>query len=139
MNITRLLLSSVAGFIAYFVYGGVVTGILLKKDFMPYAGVYRPAEQIVKLFPFGMLTTLIAVIILTIIYAQSSHANAGWAAGARFGALVGAFMVFAHVVHNYVNFNIGAKLAIEIGIAELLQWTIVGAIVGGIYRSVAPS
>ena len=84
MNITRLLLSSVAGFIAYFVYGGVVTGILLKKDFMPYAGVYRPAEQIMKLFPVGMLTTLIAVIILTIIYAQSSHANAGWAAGARF-------------------------------------------------------
>ena len=43
------------------------------------------------------------------------------------------------MAHNYVNFNIGAKLAIEIGIAELLQWTIVGAIVGGIYRSVAPS
>jgi len=32
MNMTRLFLSAVAGFVAYFVYGGVVTGIFLKKD-----------------------------------------------------------------------------------------------------------
>jgi hypothetical protein len=88
-----------------------------------------------KLFPVGMLTTLIAVVVLSVIYVQSSHANGDWAAGARFGALVGAFMVFAHVAHNYVNFNSGAKLAIEIGIAELFQWTIVGAIIRGIYKS----
>ena len=100
MNVTRLILSSVAGFFAYFVYGGVVTGIFLKKAYLPYANVYRPAAQIMKLFPFGMLTTLLAIVVFAIIYVQSLRRNARWIEGARFGALVGTFMVFAHVAHN---------------------------------------
>ena len=136
MNMTRLFLSAVAGFVAYFVYGGVVTGIFLKKDYMPYIEVYRPAEQIMKLFPLGMLTTFIAILVFCIIYTQTLGVNTGWAAGSRFGALIGTFMVFAHVAHNYVNLNIGSKLAIEMAIADLLQWTIVGLIIGVIYRPV---
>jgi len=83
-----------------------------------------------------MLTTLLAIAVLCIIYTQTLGVNAGWAAGTRFGALVGTFMVFAHVAHNYVNLNIGPKLAIEMAIADLLQWTIVGLIIGVIYRPV---
>ena len=139
MNVTRLFLSSVAAFVAYFVYGAVVTGIFLKKDYMPYIGVYRPDEQIMKLFPLGMLTTLLAILLLCIIYTQTLGVSAGWVAGTRFGALVGTFMVFAHVAHNFVNLSIGPKLAIEMAIAELLQWTIVGLVIGAIYRPVMSS
>jgi hypothetical protein len=134
VNITRLILSSIAGFLVYFVYGGVVTGMFLKKDYLPYANVYRPAEQIMKLFPFGMLTTLLAILVLSIIYAQSVPGSGHWIKGARFGALVGLFMVCAHVAHNYVNLNIGPKLALEMAIAELLQWTLVGTVMGAVYK-----
>jgi hypothetical protein len=139
MNITRFILSSVAGFLVYFAYGGVVTGIFLKKDYLPYANVYRPAEQIMKLFPFGMLTTFLAIVVLSIIYVHTLHENSRWIEGARFGALVGTFMVFAHVAHNYVNLNLGPKLAIEMAIAELLQWTLVGTVIGAIYRPMPAS
>jgi len=54
-GIVLLLVPSAVG--AYFVYGGVVTGIFLKKDYMPYAAVYRPADQIMKNLPFGIATT----------------------------------------------------------------------------------
>jgi hypothetical protein len=62
----------------------------------------------------------------------------GWVAGARFGALIGTFMMFAHVAHNYVNLNIGRKLAIEMAAAELVQWTIVGTVLGLLYKSISP-
>ena len=137
MNWTRIALSSVAALVAYFVYGGVVTGIFLKKDYIPYAAVYRPADQIMKIFPFGIATTFLAIVVLTIVYARGASPDAGLAEGARFGALIGTFMMFAHVAHNYVNLNIGRKLAFEMAAAELVQWTLVGIVIGLIYRSVA--
>jgi hypothetical protein len=137
MNWTRIALSSVAALVAYFVYGGVVTGIFLKKDYIPYAAVYRPADQIMKIFPFGIATTFLAIVVLTIVYARGASPDAGFAEGARFGALIGTFMMFAHVAHNYVNLNIGRKLAFEMAAAELVQWTLVGIVIGLIYRSVA--
>ena len=137
MNWTRIALSSVAALVAYFVYGGVVTGIFLKKDYLPYAAVFRPADQIMKLFPFGIATTFLAIVVLTIVYARGASPDAGFAEGARFGALIGTFMMFAHVAHNYVNLNIGRKLAFEMAAAELVQWTLVGIVIGLIYRSIA--
>jgi hypothetical protein len=137
MNWTRIALSSVAALVAYFVYGGVVTGIFLKKDYIPYAAVYRPADQIMKIFPFGIATTFLAIVVLTIVYARGASPDAGFTEGARFGALIGTFMMFAHVAHNYVNLNIGRKLAFEMAAAELVQWTLVGIVIGLIYRSVA--
>jgi hypothetical protein len=135
MNWTRIALSSAAGLVTYFVYGGVVTGIFLKKDYMPFQSVYRPAEQIMKLFPFGILTTFLAIVVITILYARSVNPNGGWSGGVRFGALVGTFMMFAHVAHNYVNLNIGRKLALEMAAADLAQWTIVGLVIGLLYKS----
>jgi len=65
-----------------------------------------------------------------------SLANVGWAAGACCGAWVGTFMVFGHVAHNYVKLDIGPGLAIEITVADELQWIIIGLIIGLIYRPV---
>ena len=138
MNWARVALSSVAALIAYFVYGGVVTGIFLKNDYLPYASVFRPADQIIKIFPFGIATTLLAIVVLTIVYAKGFSGDVGWVAGARFGALIGTFMMFAHVAHNYLNLNIGRKLAIEMAAAELVQWTIVGTVIGLLYKSISP-
>ncbi len=59
MNWTRIALSSFAGLSTYFVYGGVVAGVLLKKDYLPYSEVFRLADQIMKLFPFGIAIGLL--------------------------------------------------------------------------------
>ena len=138
MNWIRIALSSVAALVAYFIYGGVVTGVFLKKDYLPYPGVFRPADQIMKLFPFGILTTFLAIVVLAILYAKGADSTGGWVQGAGFGALVGTFMMFAHVAHNYVNLNIGRKLALEMAAAELVQWTIVGIVIGLLYKAIAP-
>jgi hypothetical protein len=46
-------------------------------------------------------------------------------------------VVCAFVLHNYVNLNIGLKLALEQAVAYFLQWTIVGIVIGLIYRPLA--
>jgi len=45
--------------------------------------------------------------------------------------------MFAHMAHNYVNPNIGPKLALEMAVAELVQWTVVGLVIGMLYRPIA--
>ena len=56
--------------------------------------------------------------------------------GARLGVLIGIFAV-CNVLHNYVNLNIGAKLAVGQAAAYLVQWTIVGIVIGLIYKPLA--
>jgi hypothetical protein len=41
------------------------------------------------------------------------------------------------VLHNYVNLNIGLKLALGQAVTYFLQWTIVGIVIGLIYKPLA--
>ena len=52
------------------------------------------------------------------------------------GALLetGAFVIFAFVIHNYVNLNIGWKLTLEQAVAYFIEWLVVGIVIGLIYR-----
>ena len=63
--------------------------------------------------------------------------GSGTAEAARFGVLIGIFVVCAFVLHNYVNLNIGLKLALGQAAAYFVQWTIVGIVIGLIYKPLA--
>jgi uncharacterized membrane protein len=53
------------------------------------------------------------------------------------GVLIGIFVVCAFVLHNYVNLNIGLKLALGQAVAYFVQWAIVGIVIGLIYKPLA--
>jgi hypothetical protein len=63
---------------------------------------------------------------------RASIANGRFAEGARLGVLIGIFVVCALVLHNYVNLNIGLKLGQAA--AYFVQWTIIGIVIGLIYK-----
>jgi len=71
---------------------------------------------------------------LAAIYARFHNGGSGLAEGARFGALVGVFAVGSFVVHNYVNLNIGVKITLEQSLAYLVEWIVVGMVMGLIYK-----
>lgn len=50
------------------------------------------------------------------------------------GVLIGIFALCAFVLHNYVNLNIGLKLALGQAAAYFVQWTIVGIAIRLIYK-----
>ncbi len=106
----------------------------LKNEFRNFPAVYRSEEGIKSVMPAGMAAMFGAILVLAVIYAMLYRGGSGVAEGARFGALIGVFSVCAFVVHNYVNLNIGLKLTIGQAAAYLVEWIVVGIVIGIIYR-----
>lgn len=75
--------------------------------------------------------------LLAAIYAKGYEGGSGLAEGARFGLLVGVFVVCAVVADEYVTLNIGRRLALAMAAGRLIEWTLVGMAIGWVYRPVA--
>jgi len=136
MNLTRIALASVGAFVAYFVFGGLTFVLLpsLKKEFSKYSTIYRPHEELMSVMPIGMAFIFLSIVVLAVLYAMLYQGGSGVVEGARFGALIGVFVLGAFVVHNYVNLRIGVKLTVQQGIAYFVEWLVTGLVIGLIYR-----
>ena len=136
MNYARILLATFCAFVAYFIYGGILFGLLpwLRTEFAKYPAVYRSQEGIKSTMPFGMLAMFVALAAIAVLYAMIYAGGSGIVEGARFGGLIGVFAIGSFVVHNYVNLNIGLKLTVQQSIAYFVQWVIVGIVIGLVYK-----
>ena len=136
MSYSRLALAGLGATVAYFAIGFLLFGLLpqLRTEFAKYPAIYRTQDDMKNVMPAGMLGMLLSILVLTLLYAGSYRAGAGAAEGARFGALIGLFAVGAFVLHNYVNLNIGLKLTAQQAVAYFFEWTIVGLVIGLIYK-----
>jgi Protein of unknown function (DUF1761) len=137
INWGRLVLAAVGGFISYFAFGFLVFGVLplVKDEYAKYPAVYRSKDSIKSVMPIGMAAMFLAILILALLYARSYYAADGFAAGARFGALIGLFAVCSFVLHNHVNLNIGWHLTLKQSVAYFVEWVIVGIVIGVIYQA----
>jgi hypothetical protein len=136
VNYTRLALAFLGATVAYFVFGFAMFAALpaMKTEFMKYPNVYRSQDDMMKLMPGGMLAILIGIVVVAILYAKIYPAGGGIVSGLCLGALIGVFSVCTFVIHNYVNLNIGLKLTLYQGVTYFIQWLIVGAAIGLIYK-----
>ena len=139
MNYSRLGLAALGGMVASFVFGFLVLWLVpaLINEGHKYPAVFRPKEEMMTVMPIGLVATFISILVVAIIFAMIHQGGSGIAEGARFGVLIGIFVVCAFVLHNYVNLNIGLKLALGQAVAYFLQWTIVGIVIGLIYKPLA--
>ena len=81
-------------------------------------------------------TTPISITVI-IIFAMMHQGGSGATEGARFGVLIGIFVVCGFVLHNYVNLNIGLKLTVMQAVTYFVQWTVIGIVIGLIYKPLA--
>ena len=137
MNYSRLALAAAAAWVVDGLYGFVVYGNLLSAEFALYPSVFRPLEAMNAKMPFLFAGLLLSMVAAVYIYAKGYEGGAGLSEGARFGAMVGVFMAGISV-GNYAVFNVGSRLAASMAIAGLVEWTIVGIVIGLVYRP-APS
>ena len=139
MNYSSLGLAALGATVAYFAFGFLVFWLVpaLINESRKYPAVFRPKEEMMTVMPIGMVATLMAILVVAIIFAKIHQGGSGTTEGARFGVLIGIFVVCAFVLHNYVNLNIGLKLALGQAAAYLVQWTIVGTVIGLIYKPLA--
>lgn len=140
MNYLRLVLAALGGLVASFAFGFLVLLLLpaLIEEAHKYPAVFRPEEEMMSVMPIGIVASFIAILVVAIIFAMMRHSGSGPAKGARLGVLFGIFAV-CNVLHNYMNFNIGLKLALGQAAAYFVQWTIVGIVIGLIYKPLGTS
>ena len=138
MNYSRLGLAALGGTVASFVFGSLVFVLVpaLINEAHKYPAVFRPKEEMMTVMPIGIVATFIAILVVAIIFAMIHHGGSGPMEGARLGVLIGIFAV-CNVLHNYVNLNIGLKLALGQAAAYFVQWTIIGIVIGLIYKPLA--
>ncbi len=139
MNYSSLALAALGGTVASFAFGFLVFWLLpgLIKEGHKYPAVFRPKEEMMKVMPMGFVATFISILVVAIIFVMIHQGGSGTTEGARFGVLIGIFVVCAFVLHNYVNLNIGLKLALMQAAAYFVQWTIIGIVIGLIYKPLA--
>jgi hypothetical protein len=139
MNYSRLALAALGGTVASFAFGFLLLTLVpaLINEAHKYPAVFRPKEAMMTVMPIGLVASFMAILIVAIIFAMIHQGGSSAAEGARFGVLIGFFVVCAFVLHNYVNLNIGLKLALEQAVAYFFQWTIVGIVIALIYKPVA--
>jgi hypothetical protein len=139
MNYSRLALAALGGTVASFAFGFLVFWLApgLIKEGHKYPAVFRPKEKMMTVMPIGLVGTFIAILVVAIIFAMIHQVGSGTMEGARFGVLIGIFVVCGFVLHNYVNLNIGLKLALGQAVTYFLQWTIIGIVIGLIYKPLA--
>ena len=138
MNYSRLGLAALGGTVASFAFGFLVLLLVpaLFEEARRYPAVFRPEEEMMNVMPFALVASFIAILVVAIIFAMTHKGGSGVAKGARLGVLFGVFAV-CNVLHNYVNLNIGLKLALGQAAAYFVQWTIVGIVIGLIYKPLA--
>jgi hypothetical protein len=134
MNYARLALAAVAATIFDAVYGFLVYGTLLAPEFARYPAVYRSNESGQAFLPLMFGGLLIAIVAVAIIYAKGYEGGSGAAEGARFGFLMGVFVVFAFAAVNYAVLNIGRKIAVMTAAAGFVEWLAIGVVIGLVYR-----
>jgi hypothetical protein len=136
LNYAHIALASLGAAVAYFVYGFAMFAALprMKSEFMKYPNVYRSHDSMMKVMPYGMVSILISIVVVAVLYARIYQTGGGIASGVCLGVLIGIFSVCTFVIHNYVNLNIGLTLTLYQSVAYFIQWVIVGAAIGLIYR-----
>ncbi len=139
MNLVRILAAAGAAFIAYMGTGALMVALLpaVRTEFGRYPQVYRDQAGQMSHMPLGALGMLLSMLALALLYARTYRGGPGIQEGLVFGLLVAAFAAGAFVIHNYVNLNIGGRITAVSLLLYLVQWTLVGIVIGLIYRPAA--
>lgn len=135
MSLPRIVLATLAALVAYFIVGGIFFAVpAMREEFARYPAVFRSGEAINSVMAVGVLGILLAIGAAAAIFARMHHAKAGIRAGIRFGVLLALFQLGGLVLHNYMNLDIGWRLAMLQGVVYTTEWIVVGVVISLVYR-----
>jgi len=130
MNWTKFLIAFIAAFVFIFFFGFVWHGILMKSSYMEIASHYR-AHDDMQWGPL-LLGHGIMALFFTCVYA-SFVTNGSLGAGAKLGIKIGLIFVGLYFIRFAVE-PLTMKILVLGGIGDVLEFALMGAIVGEIYK-----
>src|SRR5712671_5695496 len=97
MNYSRLALAALGGMVASFTFGFLLFWLVpaLITEGHKYPALFRPKEEMNKVMPIGIVAAFMSILVVCIIFAMIHPGGAGVTEGARFGVLLGIFVVCA--------------------------------------------
>jgi hypothetical protein len=135
MNYSRIVMAAVGAFLVDGLYGFLVYGTALTSEFAANPDVYRPAETQPAYLPMMFAGILVAMFVMAYIYARGYEGGSGVQEGMRFGVLIGLFNAGFFLSVNHATMKVGLRITGLMAIAGLVEWTIVGIVIGAIYKA----
>ena len=137
MNYPRVALAALAATVVDAVVGYVVYGVLLAGSFASYPAVYRSADAGATYLPGMFAGIFVGLLAASYIYAKGYEGGVGVAEGLRFGILLGVFVATIFAGVNYATLNIGLGHSAVLAVAALVEWTVLGTVIGLVYKPAA--
>ncbi|MFH1248115.1 MAG: hypothetical protein V1490_03075 [Candidatus Omnitrophota bacterium] len=131
MNTKKMVLASIAVFIAFEVMDYIIHGVILFSVYARLAQVWRP-DMMSKMW-LMYLSTLVMSIMFVYIFIKG-YENKGIAEGVRFGIVAGLFMNFIGMFGQYVMYPIPASLALQWFIYGMIEFIIAGVVAAIVYK-----
>ena len=133
MNTKRLVLSCIAVFLCIFACNFVLHGILLKDAYANTAELWRTESEMNGHFGWLLLGQLLQSVMFCVIYALRCAERTGVGPGAGYGLLV-ALLLGSGSFITYAVQPIPMRIPAAWFLGGIVELTIAGAILGGIYR-----
>src|SRR5262245_3793551 len=133
MNYGRLVAAALAGTVVDAVYGFLVYGMLLAGEFGRYPNVYRPNDAPPVFLMCMFCGIFVAMLAAVVMYSKGMEPEGGAAQGLRFGVLLGVFLGVLFASISYGTLNIGRKLTAMMAVAGIVEWILVGTVIGVVY------
>lgn len=137
MNYRRVAMA--AAFVADGLYGFLVYGTMLTSEFGMYPGIFRSPDAQRAYLPTMFVAILLAMFVMAYIYAHGYEGGSGAQEGMRFGVLIGLFNATYVVWLFHATAQIDLRITGLLAVVGLVEWTIVGVVIGLIYKPVAVS
>ena len=137
MNYSRIALAAIAATVIDGVYGFIVYGQVIGSEFARYPEIYRSSESQTAYLPGMFVGILFAMFVAAYLYAKGYEGGNGMQEGMRFGVLIGLLMVGYVAGVDYAIMRIGKRMALYLGLAGLVEWVVVGTVIGLVYKPAA--
>ena len=139
MNYPRVAMAAVAALVVFFVYGFLVEGMLIQKDFALSSALYRDSNAQMKYMPIGMASVLVGLFAAAALYAKWCGGASGAMSGLPFGLLMGVFTACVHALSNLVTMNMNVRLGLKITASTFFGWVLAGITIGLVYKPAVAS
>jgi hypothetical protein len=129
MNWSKFFIAFIVAFVFVFFFGFVWHGILMKPTYMEIASHYRAHDDM----QWGPLLLGHVVMAFFFTWAYARFASGGPGAGMRLGVIVGLIFVGLYFIRFAVE-PLTTKIVLLGSIGDVLEFALMGAIVGAIYK-----
>jgi hypothetical protein len=134
MDYKRIALTAVVAWVVDSAYGILVWMTMLEREFAQYPTVFRPQAAMNAYMPLMFAGSLLAMFVLSYIYAKGYEGGPGLREGLRFGVVVGLFLFGFVSLGLYGSLNIGRRMGVLASAAVFAEMIVVGIVIGVMYR-----